>query len=212
MTEPNVPGETKLVWDPSFPEKLTMRYDTDCRSSMALALRDYFLGLHTNIKGRRLGFKQGYEHWADPEDESEFPSFCVYTEVEGLYDNSNFTPRGWKRIEGTDESWGLVCTDFSQQYMIDVWCSGIEERIAITKMMEDAFFPVDWMFGFRLEMPYFYNNRATFEPMGVNYIDNEGGAKTRIRKVQFRIMGLTTMIKVLKKPTAKIRTQVVIEE
>jgi hypothetical protein len=63
------------------------------------------------------------------------------------------------------------------------------ERMALVAMLEDAFDPVDWMTGFVLELPHYFNERATFEKTGMDYIDGPMPAHRRMRAARFQLTG-----------------------
>jgi hypothetical protein len=81
------------------------------------------------------------------------------------------------------------------------------ERMALTAMLEDAFEPVDWMTGFRLELPHYFNTRATFEKTGMDYVDGPVQAHRRIRAVHFQLVGVCSQYRfvgLVPKPTFRL--------
>jgi hypothetical protein len=48
-------------------------------------------------------------------------------------------------------------------------------------LLEDALNPVDWMYGFKLQLPHYFNQIAVFEPMKTQMLDSEDNSRKRWR-------------------------------
>jgi hypothetical protein len=65
-------------------------------------------------------------------------------------------------------------------------------------MVEDAMVPVDWRYGPLLELPHYFNSRASFEKLSMSYDDTEIDSVRRYRRATFTIRGKVPVIKVVR--------------
>lgn len=203
---------TRLVTSPGDKQLLTGRRTTDCRTALARAVAEYLRPLEYNQEGgRRVHLQMVSEAWSEPEDMAEFPSAVVYAYGDGTYDATNFTP-SLHQLDG-----GVVLrsvAEFTIPIVIEVWCTDPEERMALGIMLEDALDPVDWMTGMRLELPHYFNSRATFLKQSAVYMDDGDDAQQRIRRLGVVLDATITQYVPLKaaRPKLKVRTEVVVTD
>lgn len=178
---------TRLISKPGDKQLLTSVRETDVRTAMTRALKEYLEGLSIDwVGGRQSRFASVKQTWSEPEEAAEYPSACVYADSPGTYEASDFTPQDF------DLGDSLVVrkvSEFNQPLVVDVVSTDPEERAALVAMLEDAFDPVDWMTGFVLELPHYHNARATFEKVGLSYMDGPVPAHRRVRAARFRVDG-----------------------
>lgn len=187
------PGRTRLISNPDDLQVMTRDYETDARTAITRGLKEYLEQLVVNWPGgRQSKFAKVFQTWAEPEVPAEYPSAVVYATEPGTYDARNFTPSTEQLADGFVIR---LSAEFVQNVVVEVWTTDPKERVALVKMLEDAFSPVDWMYGFRLELPHYHNMRATFEPMTMAYDDSADDAQRRYRRV---IMVLTAHVAVVR--------------
>lgn len=173
--------------------RMSARRDTDVRTSLTRALADYLTTLRIDFDGgRESRFMTVQEVWGESEQPIYYPAAAVIAVEEGTYDASRFTPHTYTLGEGR---FVREVAEFSQPITVEIWATDPKERMALVTMCEDAFDPVEFMTGFRLEMPHYFNQRATFEKMTLEYDDNEEAAQRRDRRAIFRLMGTTSQVR-----------------
>lgn len=188
QTEP----QSRLITRPNDLRVATPFRSTDATTALTRGLAQYAAGLSIALPGgRSLAFGKSYDAWAEPEDEAEdfYPSFIAYTYgKDGQYEAANLTPTVSKNRypNGTYEVSG---SELAVDIMCDVWATDPEERSGLVLMLEEAFAPVEWMEGFRLELPHYFNQRATFLASTVTYVGDEEDAISRYVKARFIVRG-----------------------
>lgn len=204
--------KTRLVTEPGDKQQLTGVRDTDCRTALARAVAEYLRPLEVHQEGgRRMKLETVSESWSEPEDMADFPSAVVYAFGDGTYDSSRFSP------SLTELPGGVVLravAEFTIPIVVEVWCTDPEERMALSILLEDAFDPVDWMTGFQLELPHYFNSRATFIKQSAVYMDDEINAQQRIRRLGVVLEATLTQYVPLRaaRPKLKVRTEVVVTD
>ncbi len=185
--EDDPPGTTKLIIAADDEQTLTIDRESDAANAVTRALAEYLHSLESTIDGTTVRFKQVFSVWAAPEDIARFPSAVVLKEGEATYGDSTFTPYvPPDEVEGVERSYLVSPCEIEMVVGVEIWTTEERERARIMAMMEDAIFPVEFMYGFRLELPFYFNARASFEPTGALFEDNPENAKARQRKVTQR--------------------------
>lgn len=205
-----VPGGTRLISDPRRSKaSYTTNRETDARTALTRGLREYLEQLQIDVPGgRQLAFRQVFSSWAEPEDNAEYPSAVVYTPVDGRYDASKFTPGVSRRSELPDGSFLMATSEMALDLTIEIWCTDPEERVGLMMLMEDALSPLDYRHGLLLELPHYHNERATYEMVSMRYEDTEIDAMRRYRKAVIIMRGSVPVVRVVKLPSTKLRTEV----
>lgn len=198
-------GATRLILQPDERTTFTANRETDCRIALCRGLKEYVEQLSKiAIGGREVYCKRVFEQWAEAEVPARFPSAAIYSTSSCDYDASRFTPgvNPAHRLTMPDGRYLMQMAEFVAELSVDVWCTDPIERASIAIMLEDAFNPVDWMYGFRLLLPHYFNVRASFEMKAQTYIDTEEEAKRRHRRVVFTLEGRCPLIRLASFPMA----------
>ena len=198
---------TRLITSRTDPMVLTGYRETDARTSLTRALKEYIEPLVIDWPGgRQSRFIKVLETWSEPEDPAAYPGCVVYAFEGGDYDASRFTPRLFT-VDNDTVAMKEV-SEFVQQLVVEVWATNPQERMALVAMLEDAFDPVTWMSGFRLEMPHYHSSRATFEKISMAYEDDQVTAQRRHRKAIFILQGNVTQYRREAEMPARLRGKV----
>jgi hypothetical protein len=160
--------------------------------------------------GRHFVFQRVFSQWAEPEDEARYPSAAVYADTPGTYDASRLTPGIIDRLQLPDGRFLLSGMEYVLDLVVDTWETGPEGRQSISAMLEDAFVPVDFRYGPLLELPHYFNERATYELMSSAYVDDETAAQQRVRRARFTVRGRIAVKHLVTLPEGKpkVRTSV----
>jgi hypothetical protein len=165
----------------------------DARTALARGLREYLEVLTINWShGRLLKFESFKQVWAEPEDPAVYPSGAIVGEGVATYQDSEFTPRLIKLDEEQGDGSNRYLRQVSevqQQFSLILWATDPVERSGLVAMIEDALEPASFMTGLRLELPFYFNVRATYEKISVFYIDSTAEAHRRWRKAVVAITG-----------------------
>lgn len=208
-------GPTKLITRPNITPQFINNQETDIRTAIKRGLKEYLEQLSQQLNGgREVRFLRVLDTWAEPETLSVYPSAIVYTIGDGSYDSHNFIPTTNPNCKLPDGSYLTKTAEYEVDLTIEIYCTDPEERIGISLMMENAFCPVDWMYGFQLELPHYFNVRAKYEPLSNNFPDNESDAFQRNRIATFKFRGTAPVARLAgaaSKQTLKPRLQLTVE-
>jgi hypothetical protein len=154
------------------------------------------------------------ETWADPEEFAEYPSAAVYSTAAGTYDASKLTPHPDPslRIGQPDGRFLIEMSEFSIQVTVELWTTDPKERSSLVAALEDAFSPVEWMYGFRLALPHYFGAHATYELLSSTYSDSAGQALERYRLASFVLQANVAALRLKALPEAKLKARVEVEE
>jgi hypothetical protein len=201
------PGGTKLVLQPDeLWTGLTDVRETDVRTALTRGVKEYLEQLTIEwVDGNVLRFAKVQQTWAQPENLAVYPSACVYGLTPGDYDEeARLSPKVTTLSNGLSL---LEPGELSMEVIVDMWARTPPERVGLCGMLEDAFAPVDWMSGFRLELPHYHNRRATFSMSQSQYLDTPEDAQRLFRRAQFVLKGTVGQVRVLgQKPRMTIKT------
>lgn len=195
LVEPPQGATALQVLRDSAPAPFSLWRETDARSALTRGLREYIEQLVTSdFSGREIRFIRTYADWAEGEEIAEFPACIIHSFTEAAYDHSSFTPKT-TRIASGYAYWT------PSQVVLDLRVEAIatdnKERRQLTALLEDAFNPVGWMYGFRLDLPHYHNQRASFELNTNIYVDDEDSARQRERSVGLALTGRVPLIRVI---------------
>jgi hypothetical protein len=70
-------------------------------------------------------------------------------------------------------------------------------------MLEDRLNPVHWMSGFRLYLPHYFGQKATFQVTSVEAPDDAGSARHGLRVVRERVRASVSVVRPFHIPTIK---------
>jgi hypothetical protein len=206
-------GKTTLVTRADVPVVLSANRTTDCRTALTRGLKEYLEQLDViALGGRQVKFKKVLETWGEPETPSEMPSAVVYSLDAGIYEASNFKPVVSARDRLPDGSYLLKYSEYATSLMVETWINDPKARIDFVAALEDAFDPVDFMGGFRLDLPHYYGARAEFVLQKSAYADNQDDAMHRHRIAQFTLTGRVSKLKPMSYPIAKPKARIEVVE
>lgn len=195
------PG-TRLIWNPEELQVISLRRETDVRTAITLGLAEYLRTLTMPWKGgHHVQFARVLETWAQTEVPAQYPSACVYALDPGQYDASSFTPVYKTTV--VDGVGVMQTCEFVLQCTVEIWSTDPDERVRLVSMVEDAFNPVDWMYGFRLEFPHYHNMRSDFSPESLMYVEDSDEAQRRYRKVLMTVTGRCPVVRRLTDATGR---------
>ena len=195
------------IWVPSIVQ------ETDCRTALTRGLAEYISQLYIDWNGgRQFAFRRVFDAWAEPEDEADYPSCAIYSDADGLYDASKFTSGDpGARVQLPSGEYLISSCEFVLDIQIDVWATDSVQRMGLVAMLERDLDPTDFRYGLLLELPHYFNERASFEKTSMRYIDNEDAAQRRIRRAQITVTGRVPVIRLASLPdmSARARANVV---
>ena len=87
----------------------------------------------------------------------------------------------------------------------------MKQRMGLVAMLEQQLDPTDFRYGLLLELPHYFNERASYEKTSMRYIDNEDSAQRRIRRAQITVTGRVPVVRLASLPdmSARARTHTV---
>jgi hypothetical protein len=211
----NAPGplfyggtDVRPVLRNNTPPVITNRHETDARTALTLGLAMYLRGLEFDGgAGRILAFgNRVFESYADPEVQAAFPSALVSSDTPGTYDSSRLTPgEPVDRVQSNEGNALVSTSEFVMDMVIDIWATESRSRMALVAGMEQALSPTDWMYGLRLDLPFYFGARAGYELTSVQYIDSEESATRRYRRASMVVSGRVPVYRFAAKPLARPR-------
>lgn len=196
---PLVAGPSSLVTDPRTKQVWTLTRETDARTALTRGLAEYLSGLSIEWEsGRECRLVKVLEVWSESEDPVMYPAAVIYAVDPGEYDASKLTPETVE-LPDTENQCIRLSAEFSQTIVVEVWANDPQERMALVAMLEDAFDPVDWMTGFRLDLPHYHGARATFEKLTLSYEDDADEARRGWRRAIFTLQGVVPQVRAVGK-------------
>lgn len=189
---------SSLIVDPNMGPTLTEVRETDTHTAMARGLAEYLGQQSVEVGGRKLQLTT-YTTWAEPENQVSYPAAAIGA-TEGIYDRSLIP----SVVQTLNKDTRLVAfTEFSQNLTIELWATDPRERSYLTAMIEEALNPVEWMYGFRLLLPFYHGSTAVYEMLSSQYIDSSDDAMAKYRRSQFTVKGTITAYRTLRFPSAQ---------
>lgn len=200
-------GRTRLITDRSVRTVHTAHRETDSRTAVTRGLAEYLEGLSAiGPAGRDIILKKTLHTWAVPEDPAEYPSVVVYTPSPVMYDASRFSPNPDPNqfVEGYGGKFYVVgYAETLVDVYAELWATDPVEQTTLVAAMEDAFNPVTWRSGLLLDLPHYFNCRASYELTSVQFLDNEAEAMQRKRRAVFVLKAQVPLAKLIRFPDAK---------
>lgn len=190
-----VPGETSLVVDSEAQIVLTNREETDAIGAMRRGLAEYLATVSKDVAGARVQLHDVFEEWATSEDDNvRYPSAAVLlANGNVIYDAHSLSPT----INGQlpDGRTVVKVSEAATDFVVEVHCSTPGERLAMAMLLEEALNPVDWMYGFRLDLPHYFGQRATFALASADLNDDETSARHGLRALRARLSGQVSVVR-----------------
>lgn len=189
------PTDSQLVTVPTNKVALTARADFDVHTAITNGLAAYLMQLDGAVAGRSTRIGSVITDWADLDDGSRpLPSAAVHSEETGSYQtDSGMAPGRPTQIDGKDDRGRVATLTGSGIYqlsslMVDVRCDDKVLRAGVRLMLEDAFWPVEWMSGFRLVLPRYHSAIATYLVTAAQFGDSADTARARLRPLSMRLL------------------------
>ncbi len=186
---------TTAVLDPADPEVLTNVREADAKSALCRGLVEYLAASVVVTPSRGLEqttFRKVVDMYAEPEVLSDYPSASVTFMGDGEYDQGSLETIAISNSEAL-----IVQSSFTQELLIDVWCTTPNERALFAAAVEDALDPTDWMCGLRLTLDHYYGVRATYLIKSVDFDDNEQQNMRRYRIAKFVVTGTVPRLRLV---------------
>jgi len=188
--------------------------ETDARTALKRGLANYIESLPPfthPTHGRRVDLIKVYDVWPDQEEKRVFPSATVYSTLPHQYDASSFTPVIDPACALDTNTYLVKFAEIALELTLDVVTTDPEERIAVMMQLEDALNPVDWMYGFQLELPHYHNLIGVYELQDANFPDDEPSVFSRNRFIRFTVTGQVAVVRLKKiAPLNEVRTTVTV--
>lgn len=202
---------TRLVRDQNALSEDTAIQETDVRTALTRGLAEYIQSYAQTLGGMPTGgrvavLKAVFSDWAEPGEEAEYPSVSVYTSGRGQYVHAG--PPQPRRDRRLGDRYVVKLSEYQTDVTVDLWTEDPAQRAGLVAHLEAAFFPVDWMLGFRLDLPHYFGQRATYLLSGVTHLDAEDAARKRVRRALFELTASVALVQLRSFPEAKPRARV----
>lgn len=199
-----------LVTAPTTAQVLTSTRTSDVGRALAQGLADYLGGLQINSLGRAFAFRSVEAEWAEGIDPAKYPALVVYQADVGQYGTSDDAPATPATLGRATDGQALVCPCvYTAALTVEVWCSLPPERAALMSAVEDMMFPVTWMYGVRLALPYYHGVHARYTLVTGERADDSDRAQQRSRRATFQVEAAAPLVRVVGRlPAADFRTVV----
>lgn len=187
---------------------------TDARTALTKGMAEYLSQLEIQFgEGRLLSFQKVFDTWADSEENADYPGAAVYSDEPGEYDASKLTDGEPHRpsVVPSENVYLVSSCELVLEFMIDVWASDPVARMGLVAMVEEALEPTDFRYGLLLELPHYFNERASYEKISVAYLDSEDTAQQKIRRAQIKVRGRVPVVRLKTAPgmVPRVRVKVV---
>lgn len=201
----------RLVRDQNVRAEDTAVQETDVRTALTRGLAEYIQSCFSPTEGMPAGgrvaaLKAVFSDWAEPGVEAAYPSVSVYTSGRGQYMHAG--PPQPRRDRRLGERYIVKLSEYQTDVTVDLWAEDPAQRTGLVALLEAAFFPVDWMLGFRLDLPHYFGQRATYLLSGVTHLDTEDAARKRVRRALFELTASVALVQLRDFPAAKPRVRV----
>lgn len=201
--------KSTLVLKPDQQPVLTDLRETDVRTALTRGLKDYLETLSIDMPGgRQVRFKKVLEVWGVAEIPAEYPSAAVIaSDPLGYGEDGEKTPMSPVMLDSQVAPGVYIVrpNECVMQLVVQCWCTDPQERMAVCAMLEDAFVPVDWMYGFRLVLPHYHGVFGEYEMGASDYEDSETNAQRRYRKVTFVVTARVDQVRLFARKRLKPR-------
>jgi hypothetical protein len=202
---------TRLVTSADDLRRFTANQETDARTALTRGLAEYISTLSwDDFGGRQLQFERVFSTWPEAEDEAVYPSACVRATGPGDYDNARLTPSTSTnaQLQLPDGRYVVSPCEYTVSLTLEVRVTDPDARKAVCSMLEVALNPLEWRYGILLELPHYFNQRATMELASMNYVDAEDRALQRLRIAEFNLNACVPVTRLATLPMAKFKTRV----
>lgn len=202
-----------LVVDRSARVVYTTRCECDARTALSRAVADYVASLSiAGPGGRAVSLAAVHAEWAEPDERAVFPYACVDAAGDQAYDSNSFTPGVGlaPQVHLPPDTYLVHTSNLAVAMRVGVWATDNEERSAIVRALEDAMWPVEFMGGFRLDMPHYFGARAEFVARRATYADDEVNSLRGYRRATITLDASGPVIRLKRIPRMTVKTQVTV--
>lgn len=200
---------TRLILDPDEKEKPSPKRTTDARTALTRGLAQYLAhAVRVVMSGREVSFKYVAENYEEWEKKAKYPAAVVWATEDGVYDKSRLTASVMPSAAVGDNRFVVSHAEVTQNLMLDIWAEDSRQRMALVAAVEDALCPVDWMYGVRLELGHYFNERAEYAPERFSYEDNPQNAQIRYRIAHIGVSARLPKSALFTRPPGKPRAVV----
>lgn len=148
----------------------------DIRTAAVRGLADYLRPIQlSQDNGRQdLVLKNVIEHRAEYEELADYPSAVVYLQgsLSTADGSDSLGPQNAESYR-VDDGTLQINGEASGTLMVEIWCANPEERALFAMEVERLAHPCDWRSGFLMELPYYYNQRASYVLQSTDYQDSD---------------------------------------
>lgn len=142
---------------------------------------------------------------ADPESLADYPAAAIFIDGPIRYvEEGSVEPVTGAAV---DSGQLILMGEVQASVLVHVWTNEDEHREIVLRALEDAFSPVEWMSGFELEMPHYYNCVASYQLVEITFEDSPDDVQRRYRKVTLQLMVKSPYARLFSLPTIKPRFQ-----
>lgn len=213
---PELPSPPLLVPPPAGRSRLITRRDEpapvytgvrecDVVTAAKRGLREYLEQAHLDFYGQRVRFQRVTEQWGESDETMVLPAACIQARDEATYDTGSMQPRVISdpvgiNSDGTNQYLVRYC-EVVVPLVIEIHTSSPEERSQVSMLLEDALNPVDWMYGFKIDLPHYFGQRCVFDPVKTQQLDSEDSARRRWRPGSVLLTAQLSLVRVRSLPT-----------
>lgn len=201
-------GLTQLVTNTDDPVVCTATRLTDALTATRRGLAEYLEQVFLDIEGVRVRLQKVHPVWAEGEETAVFPSAAIVLVGDLTYDASSLTPTLDPTCRLPDGGYLVKYSELTATLMVDLFASSPDERAQVMLLLEDALNPVDWRYGFVLELPHYHNVRAVYELATAQSLDSEGTAIRRWREGSAVLNVRVPVVRPRTLPTMEVRVGV----
>lgn len=208
--------EAELVTDPDRKPVLTVRQACSASRALCRGLAQYLARLQqTTVAGGRVQLIQAvFDTMPEEQDLVQYQRGvlgAVLPRQPGALDASSLTPQAPVEVKGpVKDTLGRypqvqAIAELNQVLGVEIWGTEASDQDAFALMLEQALNPVDWMYGLRLSLPFYFGLHATYEPRTTFDLTTSEEAKQRIRRVQMEVMASVKMMRQVSFPSSQPR-------
>jgi len=193
------------------PVRVALR-EADAVTALRRGLAEYLSQVQLDVSGEVVQFARMLEVWSDSDTPADYPSAVVQIAGEADYDASSFTPN----VDPTDRlptgEYLVKHSEVTVLLQVEAHCSSPGQRVGVAMLLEDAVNPVSWMHGFRLDLPFYYGQRAEYQVTAADFRDDAGTARHELRPLTLTVEARISQVRVRRLPILQVKLDVQVLE
>lgn len=178
---------TQLVREQSQPVPHVLNRECDAQKAVVRGLAEYLRGRKLEINGAVLQLLAVREEWGVPAESAKYPSGGVKALGDYVYGNEERLPQVINDVTAQPGRFLVRSCEVDVELGLEVWARNPEERAQLGILLEEAFYPVDWMSGFRLWLPHYFGTTASYVLTRGGREDDENSAQRRQWRTQYTL-------------------------